>query len=586
MNQIHVVKGNKLPIGIDSFRCLIANKYSFVDKTLLIHEFIKSSSLVSLILRPRRFGKSLNLSMLRYFFEKVPAETPSTINRRGLFSGLLIEQNHIQLFDTHFAKYPCIYLSLKGCKANSWKHMLRKLRNLISDIYSKHIYLESFLDDYEFQRFKSVLNCFPDFTESSLMFLSKILTKYHGSRCVVLIDEYDAPMEWAYNNNSENSNHEGYDFLNNAKSFFELLFSNLLKSNDSNIHQALMVGVVRVARSGFLSGFDNYCVYPMFSDRFSNHFGFREEETQTLLQYHPIPPAFNEIKQWYNSFHAGNNISLYNPWSIVNICEKKTLKSYSVETGGTKSIESLFELVNDDFKLNIASLINGNIVPRNIQKDVYYETLQSSPEESLWPLLYYAGYLTANSNGVKIPNLEVRLEWEGWFSRILTSKFPSLSPSSLLDLIINGHSETFVSKFPIVLQSCLTYFDVGGSDSGKKAEYFYHAFCLGLFVHARDKSFNVSSELPAGTGRFDVTITPPSAKDYAAILEFKVVKGGESIDVKSQEALDQIDLKSYRASIPPHVNKLMEIGIAFKGNSSHVVVRKLEKDGNDIWNVV
>ncbi|KAJ3198738.1 hypothetical protein HK099_003474, partial [Clydaea vesicula] len=253
-----------------------------------------------------------------------------------------------------------------------------------------------------------------------------------------LIDEYDAPMECAYNYNSENLNHQGYDFLNNAKVFFGVLFSGLLKSNDTNIYRALLVGIFRVAKSGFLSDLNNLKVYPMFSDRFSSHFGFCEEEVEKLLQYHPIPQTFNEIKQWYNSYHAGNNISLYNPWSIINICDEKILKSYWLETGGTTSIESLFELVNDDFKLAIASLIDGNILHVNIQKDVYYETLQASPEKSLWPLLYYAGYLTANSIGVKIPNLEVRLEWEGWFSRILTSKFPALSPNSLLNLIING----------------------------------------------------------------------------------------------------------------------------------------------------
>ncbi|KAL3900863.1 MAG: hypothetical protein SGCHY_001033 [Lobulomycetales sp.] len=337
--MIQIRPGSKLPVGLDSFRCVVLQDYTFVDKSLLIQEFIAASDLVSLVLRPRRFGKSMNLDMLRhsfllshsrYFFEKVPAETPDTwCNRRDLFNGLLIETQFPELFDAHFAKYPCIHFSMKGFKATSWPLMFREIKNLVSELFHSHNYLEQHLDKDNLQQFRSIVDRDPDYTKISLKFLSQLLTKYHGSPCIVLIDEYDAPLNCAFKFNDRER--QGYEFLKEAKTFFGALFSGLLKSNDANIYKALLVGVLPVANSELSSGLN--ASFPMYKERYCDKFGFTQAETDSFIAHHPVDHEPNDISDWYNSYSATSSKSLYNPWSIVSLCGGNLLKSYWGGTG-------------------------------------------------------------------------------------------------------------------------------------------------------------------------------------------------------------------------------------------------------------
>ena len=242
-----------------------------------------------------------------------------------------------------------------------------------------------------------------------------------------------------------------------------------------------------------------------------------------------------------------------------------------------------------DFKLHVQSLVNGKTVQVSVHNDIHYENLLANPSESLWSLLYYAGYLTTdlNSNSlVRIPNLEVKTEWNKWLSILSSSQFATAS--SLLDLLLNGDAEKFANKFSSTLQSCLSYFEVGGSTSSKNSEAYYHSFCLGLFSNAIGRGCHITSERPAGKGRYDVLVLPPlrqSSQFYAAIIEFKIVYTSEELKKKAEAGLKQIDDNVYRACLPPSFTKLLEVGIAFEGNSSHVVYRKLHKV-NDSWVVI
>jgi hypothetical protein len=278
------------------------------------------------------------------------------------------------------------------------------------------------------------------------------------------------------------------------------LFSGLLKSNDTNIYKALLVGVLRVAKSGFLSDLNNLRVYPMFESRYADKFGFVEDEVKIVLSYHEIRTSVMDIANWYDSYTAGKDVKLYNPWSIISICDLKELKSYWVATGSTSSIKELLWRADIDFQKQVDLLLQR----QSIDVDIQYELLQADPENSLWSLLYYAGYLTGTIHGstfrVNIPNHEVLLEWKGWFSKVLKSS--SHSTASLLQFLLTGNGEQFSIAFPSALESCLTYFNVGGEQSGKKAESFYHAVCIGLFMHARDHHCEVKSEGTAGKGRF------------------------------------------------------------------------------------
>jgi len=579
--------GSKLPVGVDSFRCLVLQDYTFVDKSLLIPEFITASDKVSLILRPRRFGKSMNLDMLRYFFELVPVQTPDTCNRRDLFKGLLID-DHPGLFDTHFAKYPCIYLSMKDFKATSWPLMYQEIKNRISRLFRDHLYL---LDSDEFDmctknEVQSIINSEDTYTQSSLKLLSQLLKKYHKSPCIVLIDEYDAPLESAYKFNNFDDRLEN-QYLEKANTFFGVLFAGLLKSNDINIYKALLVGVLRISKSGYLSDLNNMRVYAMFSNRYCYKFGFSEEEVHQLITQHPVSHGLSLIKEWYNSYSAGKGGQLYNPWSIISLCYHNELKPYWVETGSSSTIKELLWKAEVDFQNQVDLLLQGQSILVDIQHDVQYDLLKTNPVKSLWSLLYYAGYLTGSVDGstcrVNIPNREVLSEWKGWFSDILCSS-TNYPVSSLLQYLLNGDGKKFAEAFPSALQSSLTYFNVGGDNSGKRAESFYHAVCIGLFMHARDRACEVKSEGTAGSGRFDFSLYPPPNSDFhAVIMEFKIVKPGESMADLANQGLVQISTKNYRAGVPQHATRLLEVGISFKGNSSSVVFRKLLKVGYG-WN--
>ncbi|CAG8836791.1 7201_t:CDS:2, partial [Gigaspora margarita] len=442
LNNARVVFGATVAIGKDNFESIMGDRLTFVDKSMLIKEFIESSDFISLILRSRRFGKSTNLSMLNRFF-KVPHE------------------------------------------------MTTLLRVMIGGIYDKYNYIINSLSPYQQKRFQRILDSYLTYPVSELKIalqeLSIYLRQHYKKKCIVLIDEYDSPMECAYN--------KGYYGV--ANDFFKGMFSSLLKSNDENIAKAMLVGVLRIAKSGFLSGLNNLMVYPLHQESrfhlYADKFGFTPDKVELLLPMREDLKT-NDVQKWYDGYISGENVHLYNPWSIVCFLSRGTLNTYWVDTGSTQTLKKCLWKASTSFKETVEKLLKGEYIASiEIQDDLQYLYLDQYQDSAIWTLLYYAGYLTMNSEKhLVIPNIEIRLEWHKW---VINVPFftRGQTVTSMLDNLLLGNLDLFRKEFECIVIDALSFYDVGGSQSGQNAENVYHAFCLGMFVIARDRGYIVHS---------------------------------------------------------------------------------------------
>ncbi|RHZ86569.1 hypothetical protein Glove_49g29 [Diversispora epigaea] len=582
LNNARVVFGASVIVGDDNFEKIINSHLTFVDKSMLVKEFIESSDFVSLILRPRRFGKSTNLSMLNHFF-KIPNSKEENDISRKLFEKLKIS-NEKEIIQEHFAQYPVIHITLKELTAHSetWDKMMIRLRVLMAKIYDEHYYLIDNLHPHELMNFQKILNKDPTYSESELVSalqeLSIYLRRHYKKECIVLIDEYDSPMKHAYN--------KGYYEV--ANGFFKGMFSSLLKSNSENVTKAMLVGVLRIAKSGFLSGLKNIKVYPLYKESlfplYLDKFGFTSDEVELLL---PLCKdlKIDDVREWYDGYIAGGTIHLYNPWSIANLLSDGILDTYWTDTGSTQTLEKCLWRASSSFKESVGKLLKGeNITNVKIQDDLRYSHLGQYQDSAIWTLLYYAGYLTMNSEKhLVIPNKEIRSEWHRWVINVpFFTKGQTIT--SMLDNLLHGNLNLFSKEFENMIVDTLSYYEVGGSQSGTKAEYVYHAFCLGMFANARDRGFIVRSNREDGFGRYDVKIVPkPGVDETAIIIEFKVVRDKKDLHDMAQEGLLQIEEKRYRVGLEENVKRLLEIGIAFEGKKACVLGHLLHRTDEGTW---
>ncbi|RUP51882.1 hypothetical protein BC936DRAFT_144901 [Jimgerdemannia flammicorona] len=473
-----LLPGNKVIIGTSDFQKMVNGKFSIVDKSMLIAEFVDSCDHVTLVLRPRRFGKSTNLSMLRLFFERIANESENeSQSRREIFDQMKIKKNRPDLFANEFSKYPVIFLTFKDVNGTTWDDMLIKVRDLIGEIYREHRYLASSLEEYEKIEFGRIIDKDPTYPSlnTALRMLSKYLNGYHRSKCVVLVDEYDVPVNEAYN--------RGY--YETALRFFQTLFSSLLKVRRK-------IGVV--------------------------------------------------------------------------------LRRTGVQRG-TSTIEPLLLKASSTFKESVWELFHNKPILVSIRDDIRYENLTSLDDNSLWTLLYYAGYLTLDNHGATIPNYEVYMQWVEWIMPALGN---SITFNTLLNKLISGSISDFKDTFEHTVMDCLSYYDVGGENSGNNAESFYHAFVLGLLIHIRDYNYSIKSNGEAGTGRYNVCLVPMVTHlPLAILMEFKVTYGMETIEAAAQKGLNQIEEKRYEVGLPDYVKQLVEFGIGFKGKRVCVMGKKL-----------
>ncbi len=560
----------KLPIGQSDFKKIIEGQFFFVDKSLLIKELLNDDSEVILITRPRRFGKTLNMSMLRYFFSKNEAEST-----KYLFNSLNIAKHEECM--KFKGKHPVIFLSFKNIKENSYETMYARFCKVISDLYSDHRYLLNTLYEDKKTIFNSILNQQGTLTNitDSLKDLTEYLFHYYQEKPIVLIDEYDIPMQSAYE----------YKYYNEAINLFRNFLSSALKDNPY-LYKSVLTGILRISRESLFSGLNNLKVYSFLHPKYGKYFGFTEEEVFTLLSKAKIEDKAEEIKNWYNGYQIGNQ-TLYNPWSIVNcISENGVIKPYWINTSDNSLIKKLLIESNLSFKDHFEVLLRGEKIECVINENFVFSDLDKNQESAAWSLLLTAGYLKVISHKetgqdslcqVSIPNQEIKSLYQEIIEKWLVDNY-RIECAQFVNQLLNGDIHSFVEGLKNIFEQIISVHDVA-----KQPEAFYHALIIGLTVGLyKHPDYIIRSNRESGKGRYDYQIL--SKKNLTIIIEFKKIapnKKNQTDQIKllkrsASEALKQIDKQKYINEAKQYGAKnILKIGIAFSAREFVIKHKKI-----------
>ncbi len=532
-----------LPIGIDNFEKLIQKGCYYVDKTLLIRDLLDKVSDVSLFTRPRRFGKTLSLSMIQYFFEDARDLEGSKLDYRHLFDGLNIMQAGEKYLE-EMGQYPVIHLSLKAARQPDFETTYVMLRRQIADEYKRHVFIlkdrrmESGRERY--QRIMEEKAERSDYNDS-LRFLSQCLELYYGKKVIILIDEYDVPLENAYIR----------DFYNEVVDFMRSLLESALKTNDS-LEFAVMTGCLRISKESIFTGLNNLEIISILNPNFGEYFGFTLRETVKILEDYGIADKQEEIKTWYDGYLFGLS-EVYNPWSVVNyvknICADKSYgpKAYWSNTSSNSIVRDLIERADPSTRMEIEELIAGGTIEKCAHEEITYDDIDTT-QDNLWNFLFFTGYLKKISermiNGdivlkLAIPNEEVRYIYRNtiltWFDR----KIQGMDMTQLMDAIERGDCERISSFVSGQLMDTISFYDY--------KEDYYHGFLTGLLKC--QKKYAVVSNRESGEGRYDIALRENRFRGDAYILEMKTAGCIEEMQEKCEAALQQIDEKKYEAGL-------------------------------------
>ena len=539
----------KLPIGLSDFKKLIEGNYYYFDKTNFIDEIIKDGSEVKLFTRPRRFGKTLNMSMLKYFFDIKEAE-----ENRKLFKDLYIEKT--ESFKEQ-GQYPVIFLSLKDLKADNWESMANYLKVLISNLCLENKYLLKNLDSFDKDLFESYINknVKTESLKDTLKFLTRILYEKYNKKVVVLIDEYDAPLVSAYHNK----------YYEKAKDFFKTFYSSVLKDN-VYLQMGVMTGIIRVIKAGIFSDLNNLNTYTILSDFYPNCYGLTEEEVKKALIDYNLEYEMGDVKDWYDGYRFGKT-EVYNPWSILNFLHAKELRAYWVDTSGNDLINDVLKIVRKDIIRDLKKLFDGEGLKQNLSGTSDLSRLLS--EEEIWELMLFSGYLTVEEKIdedyyiLRLPNKEVRR----LFKRTFIERYFGRG-NKLIDLM-EALTENRIEDYEETLQDILLK-SVSYNDTKKGNEAFYHGFILGMSLYLEGE-YIVKSNIESGLGRYDVSIEPKNKNKRGYILEFKATDNVDKLEEISKEALKQIEEAKYSSSLKQTDTKeILYLGIAFCGKQIKV----------------
>lgn len=530
-----------LPDGISDFKTLIENNYYYVDKTPFIREVGKNIGKSLLFTRPRRFGKTLNMSMLKYFFDVRDGE-----KNRKLFKGLEIENS--PYFEEQ-GKYPVIFISTKDIRATSMKSCEEQLKDIIVNLFREHFDIVNSLDEFDREDFTSI--CKKDFSKvslgSSLKFLSRSLYEYYKKKVIVLIDEYDIPLISAYR----------YGYYNEAKNFFSNLYGSVLKDNTS-LQVGIITGIVRVIKAGIFSDLNNLSEHSILNKEYDEYFGFLEKEVKNALKYYEVDSKLDEVHSWYNGYRFGDT-KVYNPWSILKFLSEKEFKGYWIDTSENYLIKSILKGANKKTFEKLNNLLFGKEVKEEITgKSTLQEVLEA---HDLWELLLFSGYLTIdkkidkNLYSIKIPNNEVKEFFGDSFIEI--SFGTNLTFKNLIENLLDNEIEEFEENLQEVLLKYMSFYDISS------IEKVYHSFILGLMIHLEGKYY-IKSNGEGGLGRYDIAIEPLNKNLRGFILEFKVADSEENLEKKAGEALEQIKDKKYYISLEERgIKDITFVGMAF-----------------------
>jgi hypothetical protein len=547
-----------LIVGVDNFGKAIQQKLSFIDKSLLIKEIFDNAMIeVSVIIRPRRFGKTFNLSMLHHFL----ASEVYGLKTQGIFDHLKIAQegdNYMQ----HQGKYPVIAMTFKSIKHSSYEKAYASLASVISTVYTEHRYLlsDSVLSDNEKRIFEDILwkrASTSDIT-ASLLKLSDYLYRYHKVKPWVLIDEYDTPIEAGYLKN----------YYPEIIELMRSLFGDTLKGN-VYMHRAIITGILRIAKENLFSGVNNLKVFSVLNAEYSEHFGFTELEVDEALQKNNLQHLSTDIKAWYNGYHIGNT-QIYNPWSIANcIFEKGSLQPYWLNTSDNTLIKQTIAHADALLKIECEKILEGKPVEALVDENITFADLNGSGDK-LWTLLLFSGYLTSTRTELagfekkcllQPPNKEIALLYShvinAWFKESLGQQ----NYQYLLKSLITGDVKIFLKILKKFLVESISYFDV----KGNAPEKFYHGFVMGLIISLSD-THHVQSNKESGFGRYDVLLIPKDSEKLGIILEFKVADTASELQVAAEEALEQINQRGYAAELmQKNIKNILKMGLAFYG---------------------
>lgn len=551
--------GKKIDTTSANFGNMLENNCLIVDKTRMIKEFIEGKE-VSLIVRPRRFGKTSNMFMLYYFFSAEVFGLPT----KGLFDAFVIAQEENGAFlKQHQGQYPVIFITFKDTKEPSFESTVSQVRDLVQELYREHkqfMHSEHIDDDNRalFQQYiDGTVN--EEQLQKSLKFLSAFLFKAHGGkRVIILIDEYDTPLTNAYQ----------YHFLEPLSNFMRDMYSAALKDNPY-LEKGLMTGILRISKSNMLSGLNNLEVYTLLDKQYSQYFGFTEDEIKELVHHTQNDANLNDIRSYYNGYNIGGTV-IYNPWSTMKFLDRKELVPYWVLTSNDSLLKNVFLKSNDEIKTQLMALMQGESIIGDIDINLRYEDLMEKPS-ALWTLLLFCGYVTVESKTsegilwscqLKIPNREVLAQYTGifkeWFKETLGHRY-----TSLLTSLTTGDVELFTKSLGNYLMHSLSIRDVHGTLS----ESFYHGFVAGLIGSIRDTHW-VSSNGESGRGFYDVMLIPKNVTQSLAILiEFKQTKKMDALQLNAEKALTQINTTHYDAVLTgerySHIQRVVMIGLAF-----------------------
>ncbi|MHB9304513.1 AAA family ATPase [Fusobacterium polymorphum] len=534
----------RIGIGVSDFKHLIEEDFYYFDKTKFIDEIIKDGAQVKLFTRPRRFGKTLNMSMLKYFFDIKKAD-----ENRKLFKDLYIEKT--ESFKEQ-GQYPVVFLSLKDLKARTWEEMERKIIITLSDFLSEYEYLLNELSGINFENLKNIVykKASIDDLTTALKFLTKILYKKYNKKIVVLVDEYDSPLVSAYIN--------GY--YEKAKNFFKTFYSSVLKDNNY-LQMGVLTGIIRVIKAGIFSDLNNLRTYTILSDDYTDSYGLTEEEVEKSLKDYGIEAEISNIKDWYDGYKFGDS-EVYNPWSILNFLQDKKLRAYWVDTSGNDLINNVLKMKNKNIITALERLFNGEGLRQNISGTSDLSKILSDDE--IWELLLFSGYLTVeekiNQDNyiLRLPNKEVKSLFRKTFIETYIARGSKLS--FLMESLIENKIEDYEENLQEVLLTSVSY-----NDTKKGNEAFYHGLIMGMGLYLEGE-YITKSNIESGLGRYDFLIEPKNKSKRAFIMEFKSTDSIEKLEEVSKEALKQIEDKKYDISLKQNgIKEITYIGIAFCG---------------------
>jgi len=564
-----MLKRKKLNLGYSDFKNTILDNNYFVDKSMLIEEVINAEKAVLLLPRPRRFGKTLNLSMLKHFFIHNEPENYK------LFTDLKIWQTDEEI-KKHQGKYPVIYLTFKDVKEDNWEDCLKSITNEIAYLYRNFEYLvnEDFLSEDEKIEFINIKGKKADKTEyqESIKKLSNYLYRYHNQKVVILIDEYDAPIQAGYNK-----------FYDKVIAFMRNLLSGAFKDNDF-IFKGVITGILRVSKESIFSGLNNISVYTILDNQFSDKFGFTETETKQILTDLEVETDYNEIKIWYDGYKIGNTTDIYNPWSILNyaVSWKEGFKTFWVNTSADNLLKDrINERDANETRELLLKLVNNETIEKSIEENFVFPDLDKK-KDLLWTLLTFSGYLTAvkktnrKSFELSIPNYEIKTVFQDIILDWLNVEV-KLKQNLLIETtkyLINNEIDKFEKGFKQIIGDTFSYYDING-----EPEKVYQSYVLGLLAIIGD-DYIIKSNRESGEGRYDIMLIPHDKTKYGIVIEIKQITRNTNDDDKQfltkvenkiKEAKNQIEENQYyKELIDNKITNIIKLPIVFCGKTPYI----------------